>query len=279
MNALTQRAVSSQLAGLMADCYELGIHHQSKMIRRQWDADGVMKSLPWLRLMNATGSDIYIRPSQPLGIILLDDLTKEGLKAIERDGLGPAAILETSSSNYQAWIKLTASQRPLTCEILTAAAKLLAVRYHADPGAADWRHLGRLAGFTNRKPKRMIQGRAPFVLLVTATGRVAPKGDELLDELEQATPLNARSWLTSSASDPTVTYSSCLQEILGRNRSVWTANPDWSRLDFAIACLLARRGWQEKDIIQILIKSPDLAKRKAGHDQDYLERTVHQAMC
>jgi hypothetical protein len=53
------------------------------------------------------------------------------------------------------------------------AAKLLAERYGGDPGGADWRHFGRLAGFTNPKPsRRLASGLAPFARLLDASGQV-----------------------------------------------------------------------------------------------------------
>ena len=38
------------------------------------------------------------------------------------------------------------------------AGKLLAAAYGGDPASTDWRHLGRLAGFTNQKPARRTSG-------------------------------------------------------------------------------------------------------------------------
>jgi hypothetical protein len=53
------------------------------------------------------------------------------------------------------------------------AAKLLAERYGGDPGSADWRHFGRLAGFTNPKPsRRLASGPQPFARLLEASGQV-----------------------------------------------------------------------------------------------------------
>jgi RepB DNA-primase from phage plasmid len=44
------------------------------------------------------------------------------------------------------------------------------------PGSADWRHFGRLAGFTNRKQKhQQPDGFFPFVKLLEASGEVYPQ--------------------------------------------------------------------------------------------------------
>ena len=40
----------------------------------------------------------------------------------------------------------------------------MAARYGGDPNSIDWRHFGRLAGFTNRKPQYVDKAeRYPFV--------------------------------------------------------------------------------------------------------------------
>jgi hypothetical protein len=58
----------------------------------------------------------------------------------------------------------------------TRAAKELARRFGGDPSSADWRHFGRLAGFTNQKPKRRLQtGLPPFVACMNARGALTPQ--------------------------------------------------------------------------------------------------------
>ena len=67
---------------------------------------------------------------------------------MKQAGFGPAAIVETSPGNYPAWLK---HPERLSKEVSTAAARALAEKFGGDRGAADWRHFGRLSGFTNRK--------------------------------------------------------------------------------------------------------------------------------
>ena len=51
------------------------------------------------------------------------------------------------------------------------AAKELAKRFGGDLSSADWRHFGRLAGFTNRKHERVLpNGLGPFVRLRQCEG-------------------------------------------------------------------------------------------------------------
>ena len=54
---------------------------------------------------------------------------------------------------------------------LLRSPKLLAARFGADKGAADWRRFGRMPGFINRKPKHQdVKGRYPFARLVACSG-------------------------------------------------------------------------------------------------------------
>jgi hypothetical protein len=46
--------------------------------------------------------------------------------------------------------------RTLDCNMSTLAAKELAKRFGGALSSADWRHFGRLSGFTNREPERLL---------------------------------------------------------------------------------------------------------------------------
>jgi hypothetical protein len=72
---------------------------------------------------------------------------------MKAEGFAPAAVVETSPGNLQAWLK---HGETLHEAASTRAAQLLAERFGGDPGSADWRHFGRLAGFTNPKPNRRL---------------------------------------------------------------------------------------------------------------------------
>ena len=67
------------------------------------------------------------------------------------------------------------------------AAKILAERFGGDPNSADWRHFGRLAGFTNPKPQyRLPNGLFPYSQLKFALskGVIYQKTHEVLSEVE-----------------------------------------------------------------------------------------------
>jgi len=185
----TGRAMAAQLRAMGAEQVEVGLLHgpTNRMTSRVWTPDEAQAALSWLRRENMRGCNVYVRPvawqgSAPAsaGIVLVDDLTREGVAQLHRDGLGPAVVTETSARNYQAWVRL--SPAPLAPLLATQAAKELAARYDGDPASADWRHYGRLAGLTNRKPSRVQpDGRYPYVLLHESSGQTAPRAGELLE--------------------------------------------------------------------------------------------------
>jgi hypothetical protein len=61
----TTKAVRRQVAAMGCDQYEVGIRDSvvGKMMIRTWSPDELIKSIPWLRRMNAQRNDIYIRPA------------------------------------------------------------------------------------------------------------------------------------------------------------------------------------------------------------------------
>ena len=185
----TGRAMEAQLGAMDAEQVEIGLLHgpTNRMTSRVWTPDEARAALGWLRRENMRGCNVYVRPvawqgSTPAsaGIVLVDDLTRERVAQLHRDGLTPAAVTETSPRNYQAWVRFL--PEPLAPALATQAARELAARYGGDPASADWKHYGRLAGFTNRKPSRVQpDGRYPYVLLHESGGQTAERAGELLE--------------------------------------------------------------------------------------------------
>jgi hypothetical protein len=168
-----------------SELFEVGLYKpdaragEPVMIARVWDAETVLKSVPWLRHQNRDGRNIYIRPQGEHDLSMIDDLTADAIRAMKQAGFSPAVLVETSPGNYQAWLKH--SER-LSKEESTAAARALAERFGGDRGAADWRHFGRLVGLTNRKTRHLdaSTGLYPFVRLIEAGGGVYPEAEHFL---------------------------------------------------------------------------------------------------
>ncbi|MEE8057834.1 MAG: MobQ family relaxase, partial [Pseudomonadales bacterium] len=277
-------AVRRQLNAMGCERYEVGIRDSDgRMMPRKWTESEVLKSVGWLKRENAKGSDIYIRPAGSQGIVLVDDLTRGSLTAMREQGFTPALVTETSPQNYQAWIRL--SDSPLEPHVATCASKTLAKQYNADPSSADWGHYGRLAGFTNRKPAHITDtGRNPWVLCHESSGRKAPRGEDLVKVASQPAQGHEReSRLKASESlckgvsggDPVEVY----QKEINRLTARYGPSTDFSRADFMVCQHMIKLGFNEQQLVETLKKaSPKLATRKAGHQNDYCERTVRKAI-
>ena len=281
----TFRAAARQLQGMSCSGYEVGIRdaRQGRMMHRQWDALQVLQSLGYLKSMNASGNDIYIRPSHSEGLLLVDDIGIGTLRRMDEEGCNPAVIIQTSPQNYQAWVRV--HRGDLDPDLATQAAKLLAERYGGDTNSADWRHYGRLAGFTNRKPEYAC----PYVLAERCNGRDASQGADILVEASArlverrkpqkgtdppATPLDPTPSPLKRDFDPI----GCATNLYRRLAQQYGAAFDESRADFMVASDLLEMGLSPGDIAATLEQtSPNLMQRKEGHIEDYLERTIAAA--
>ena len=90
----TSQAVQSQIRAMGAQIFEVGLFKpsaqeqgQAVMIPRTWDRDTVLRSIPWLRLQNADGRNIYIRPKGEHDLSLVDDLTADAVKRMKATDL------------------------------------------------------------------------------------------------------------------------------------------------------------------------------------------------
>src|SRR5271170_5285528 len=180
------RVAMDQLDALGADLFDIGVERfdGTMLLREGWGAKQVLKSLLWLRRENFNRGHIYVRPAGLHGLSLLDDLKADAVARMKAEGFAPAAVVETSPGNLQAWLK---HGEKLDEAASTRAAKLLAERYGGDPGSADWRHFGRLAGFTNPKPnRRLASGLQPFARLLEASGQVYRQAPVFIAEIKAA---------------------------------------------------------------------------------------------
>src|SRR5713226_9013717 len=145
----TAEAVEKQSRAMGAMAFEIGLFDphaaQGAMLQRLWNLDTLLRSVSWLRLKNAEGRNIYIRPAGEHSLSLIDDASIQVVERLKSEGFAPAVVLETSPGNFQVWLR---HGQILPKNLSTLAARLLASRYGGDLASADWRHYGRLAGFT-----------------------------------------------------------------------------------------------------------------------------------
>jgi hypothetical protein len=293
---LTRQAIVRQLAALSHDLYLVRLIHQATRQafpgERLWTAAQLSTEavIRFLRLRNREGCDVYLQPyaqDRNAGYVLLDlDATPPlVLETLRRDGLEPCVVVQTSPGHLQAWLHF--SQDPLPPAVATAVAQQLAHSYGGDLASADWRHLGRLAGFTNQKPARRTPcGYAPWVQVVYAQAGLASR---------------AQHWLRSAAasltaprscapirhgcpdSDPAVSitpsqaarlYQQCVRRWHIAERF---PQPDWSIVDLWVARDLLTQGATPNQMRAILAGGSPHFPRRHGHPQDYLQRTLDRA--
>jgi hypothetical protein len=278
-------AIWKQVTAMGVQRFEIGIRDAGagKMMNREWNREELVRAIQWLKRMNARGNDIYIRPSGDHGLVLVDDIDRQTIERMKSDGFAPAAVIETSPSNYQVWIKL--SDEPLLADVRREAAKELAKKYGGDPNSADSRHYGRLAGFTNQKPKYNRNGRQPYVLAHDCPGNVAHAASAYLERIDQHLAklerekrielLETYKQEDYSRHDPSEEYIRQAQRLLQR----YGSNVDFSRLDWMIAISMAKSGrFTIQDIEKAIYEcSPHIESRKVGHLEDYVRRTVAKA--
>jgi len=298
----TERQVRSQLKAMGCGAYEVGVlppksrRDLSAERTRTWTSEQILDALGWLRRMNALDRDIYIRPAPLPGdqaepLVFVDDLTPAQAEAMERAGYGFAVKVESSPGRFHGWVRV--NDQPISREEATAAAKALAREFGGDPHSADWRHYGRLCGFTNRKPERRTERGQPFALLRAASRAVATAGHALMDRVRQAIAERAeearrRSEAIAQRQRLALPFGGSVAK-LGSAADAFAqararfhqvrddGTPEHSARDFS-ACLALRRQGYSVEQISAAMKagSPDLEQRHAKPD-DYIRRTVERA--
>ena len=292
----TTLAVQRQLQAFGGDRFDIGIRdgQQGKMMNRLWTSDDVVQNVAWLKRMNAQGNDIYVKPAGEHGLVLVDDLKPEAIDRLKGQGFNPAIVTETSPGNLQAWLKL--SQDPIEARIRSVLGRGFAKDFGGDPNSADAQHYGRLAGFTNQKPNRLMKnGLHPFVLLHEWGGHVMTQAHDLLEKvdrfLDQQAVQKAQKdrltaihtegvkkpspWGRKTALEPVAEYRRQAQVLEKR----YGPAPDWSKVDWMIAQSMVASGQYDADDVEraILGGSPHIQTRKPGHMEDYAHRTATKA--
>jgi DNA primase RepB-like protein len=281
MTAATTTTVRQQTAAMGCELFEVGVFRpetagtDASMLLRVWDLDTLLSWVTWLQTQNHAGRHIYVRPNGEHNLSLVDDLTADAVTAMDRDGFHPALVVETSPSNFQAWLK---HSEQLDKQLSTATARALAERFGGDAGAADWRHFGRLSGFANRKPKYqdVTTGSYPLVRLIEADGKVYPRADHFLASVRRIVEerLQTRERLRLQT---TALPIGPQHKTIDSFRSDPRYAGDGNRIDLAYAVYALSRGATEAEVAAA-IRTRDLSKKGAEHrQQDYVGRTIRKA--
>jgi len=275
---ITLEAVEKQSCAMGAQVFDIGLFDPNAeagaMLSRLWNLDTLLRSVSWLRLKNAEGRHIYIRPAGEHSLSLIDDVGIQVVERLKSEGFAPAAVVETSPGNFQAWLR---HGQILPKHLSTFAARLLASRFGGDLASADWRHYGRLAGFTNRKDKhRRTDGTFPYVRLHEATGAVYSKAIAFLAELKGLYEAE-KSKLPRPASLRRRRL--CLSNL--KSIEDFRAKPiyggDQTRVDLAYAVYALAHAVPENEARNALASRDLTHKGDRKRQQEYIDRTIRKA--
>jgi RepB DNA-primase from phage plasmid len=263
----TAQAVERQVSAMGCQVFEVGVFtpempgRNARMLLRTWDPETLLGSVAWLRHQNIRGANIYIRPHGEHNLSLVDDLKASALEQMKGSGFEPAVLIETSPLNFQAWLK---HPETLGKELSTATARALADKFGGDRGSADWRHFGRLAGFTNRKPKYQDSntGLFPFVRIVEAAGTVYPEAERLLTSVktEFERELRDREQLRARINASSQSHSVSATKTIEAFRADARYGGDGTRIDLAYAIYALSHKVSEPEVAAA-IRSRDLSHK------------------
>ena len=152
-----------------------------KQETRQWCGLELLRSLAWLKRMNARGYDVTVRPAGPHGLVLLDGLQQADLQRLDARGWQSAAVVEVQHGRFQAWIKL--SRHPVADALRGQAASRLASDLCRSASAITVAEFGALAGLTCHALS-MAEGQAArYALLQASSGAVAAAAASCLERM------------------------------------------------------------------------------------------------
>ncbi|MGO9454365.1 MAG: DNA-primase RepB domain-containing protein [Candidatus Binataceae bacterium] len=275
--AITHSQVRRQLVAMAGEYFDIGILRPDgrMLLREAWAVTQIEQAIQRLRRENAQGAHIFVRPHCTHAMSLVDDLSVDAIAQMKKAGFQPALIVETSQKNFQAWLN---HGRILDQELSTRVARELARRFVGDKSSADWRHFGRLAGFTNQKPRRRLQtGLPPFVRLYEGEGRIYSAAAEFLEEvrsLAKTSSVERTAWTTARFSS-TEDWVRPITEFHSDPRY----DGDFHRADMAWAVYAASRGFREQQIRREILHARDLSKKGGPQRQlDYAQRTACKAV-
>lgn len=249
-----------------------------------YNAKQVEAMIPQLRAKNTEGFDVYLTPLDPTyHHIVVDDLTPAKLKDLKADGYQPALVQSSSADNLQAVIRVRREGR---ADEQTLANKLVSHlnKQFGDPKFSGVIHPFRMAGFSNKKPGK----RNAFTRVLEAAGVVCSKAMQYMASLRNKVDSEAAKKAADEAKAERITRIQYPEKhtIAGPGRAYqqqahWLVkgktNPDWSAVDYGVACELFKKGWDADDVAKAIREgSPQLAERHTN-TEGYLRRTIDAA--
>ncbi len=263
-------------------------------ITRGFTPQEIEQRTPEMQRLQRRGENLYYTPlSDKKHHILIDDMNREKLERLIRDGYQPAVVLESSPGNYQAIItvpKLGTAHDKDVGNRLSAALN----REYGDPKLSGAIHPHRAPGYENRKPKhRREDGSYPEVRLLKAERRECQKTLELSRQIDaeyqrqaalkaQEAPKPVERAIPSptpgtASQGAVIAYQRHYRDVLKRQRG---GEVDLSRVDAMIAVRMRVTGHDQAAIEGAIRQcAPAIRPKKdEGRDwNDYAQRTARYA--
>jgi hypothetical protein len=273
---ITRSQVTRQLEAMACDYFDIGILRPDgrMLLREAWTLRQIEQAIQQLKRENARGAHIFVRPHGAHALSLIDDLNVAAIARMTTAGFQPALVVETSPQNFQLWLN---HGRTLDANISTWAAKELAKRFGGDLSSADWRHFGRVAGFTNRKPERVLPtGLGPFVRLHQCDGKIYDAARVFVEEVNSLAKHAAGEHAHLATIRPRSNGNPV--RTLVEFHSSARYEGDLHRADMAWALHAASRGLSEQQIRDEILNARDLSKKgRIQRQVGYAERTASKA--
>lgn len=260
-------------------------------ITRGFTPQEIEQRTPEMLRLQRRGENLYYTPlSDKKHHILIDDMNREKLERLIRDGYRPAVVLESSPGNYQAIITVpklgTAHDKDVGNRLSDALN-----REYGDPKLSGAIHPHRAPGYENRKPKHQREdGSYPEVRLLKAERRECVKALALSSQIDaeyqrqaalkaqqpersKAKPALELAAASGSAIDA---YQRHYRDVLKRQRG---GEVDLSRLDSMIAVRMRVTGHDQAAIEGAIRQcAPATRQKDEGRDwNDYAQRTARYA--
>ena len=260
-------------------------------ITRGFTPQEIEQRTPEMLRLQRRGENLYYTPlSDKKHHILIDDMNREKLERLIRDGYQPAAVLESSPGNYQAIITVpklgTAHDKDVGNRLSDALN-----REYGDPKLSGAIHPHRAPGYENRKPKHQREdGSYPEVRLLKAERRECVKALALSSQIDaeyqrqaalkaqqpersKAKPALELAAASGSAIDA---YQRHYRDVIKRQRG---GEVDLSRVDSMIAVRMRVTGHDQAAIEGAIRQcAPATRQKDEGRDwNDYAQRTARYA--
>ncbi len=260
-------------------------------ITRGFTPQEIEQRTPEMLRLQRRGENLYYTPlSDKKHHILIDDMNREKLERLIRDGYRPAVVLESSPGNYQAIITVpklgTAHDKDVGNRLSDALN-----REYGDPKLSGAIHPHRAPGYENRKPKHQREdGSYPEVRLLKVERRECVKALALSSQIDaeyqrqaalkaqqpersKAKPALELAAASGSAIDA---YQRHYRDVIKRQRG---GEVDLSRVDSMIAVRMRVTG-HDQAAIEGAIRQCAPATRQKGEGRDwndYAQRTARYA--